>query len=151
MHVRVYNYNTMDKVKAFEAHTDYIRSIAVHPTLPYLLTCSDDMLIKLWDWDKVSNSDLTTPATSVLPETLYVPLISCFNLVPILRFEYDPTPALLMAHFRHLVVHAQKCLPTPCTCPSCFASMSLLVFSSSTVSLPPCLLACCSITVVQEA
>lgn len=29
------------------------RSIAVHPTLPYLLTSSDDMLIKLWDWDKV--------------------------------------------------------------------------------------------------
>lgn len=53
MFVRVYNYNTMDKVKAFEAHTDYIRSIAVHPTQPYLLTCSDDMLIKLWDWDKV--------------------------------------------------------------------------------------------------
>ena len=53
MHIRVYNYNTMDKVKAFEAHTDYIRSIAVHPTQPYLLTCSDDMLIKLWDWDKV--------------------------------------------------------------------------------------------------
>lgn len=25
MHVRVYNYNTMDKVKQFEAHTDYIR------------------------------------------------------------------------------------------------------------------------------
>ena len=25
MYVRVYNYNTMDKVKAFEAHTDYIR------------------------------------------------------------------------------------------------------------------------------
>lgn len=54
MFVRVYNYNTMDKVKQFEAHTDYIRSIAVHPTQPYLLTCSDDMLIKLWDWDKVS-------------------------------------------------------------------------------------------------
>lgn len=53
MFVRVYNYNTMDKVKSFEAHTDYIRSIAVHPTQPYLLTCSDDMLIKLWDWDKV--------------------------------------------------------------------------------------------------
>lgn len=28
------------------------RHIAVHPTLPYVLTCSDDMLIKLWDWDK---------------------------------------------------------------------------------------------------
>lgn len=69
--VRVYNYNTMDKIKSFEAHSDYIRcvcrrslsevdsliathrSIAVHPTLPYLLTSSDDMLIKLWDWDKV--------------------------------------------------------------------------------------------------
>ena len=25
MHIRVYNYNTMDKVKAFEAHSDYIR------------------------------------------------------------------------------------------------------------------------------
>ena len=25
MFVRVYNYNTMDKVKQFEAHTDYIR------------------------------------------------------------------------------------------------------------------------------
>lgn len=25
MQLRVYNYNTMDKVKAFEAHTDYIR------------------------------------------------------------------------------------------------------------------------------
>ena len=52
MFVRVYNYNTMDKVKTFEAHTDYIRCVAAHPTLPYLLTSSDDMLIKLWDWDK---------------------------------------------------------------------------------------------------
>ena len=25
MFIRVYNYNTMDKIKAFEAHTDYIR------------------------------------------------------------------------------------------------------------------------------
>jgi len=29
------------------------RSLAVHPSLPYLLSASDDMLIKLWDWDKV--------------------------------------------------------------------------------------------------
>ena len=34
--IRVYNYNTMGKVVEFEAHTDYIRSIAVHPTLPYV-------------------------------------------------------------------------------------------------------------------
>jgi coatomer subunit beta' len=52
MFIRVYNYNTMDKVKQFEAHTDYIRCVAVHPTLPYVLSSSDDMLIKLWDWDK---------------------------------------------------------------------------------------------------
>lgn len=52
MYIRVYNYNTMDKVKVFEAHTDYIRCVAVHPTLPYVLSSSDDMLIKLWDWDK---------------------------------------------------------------------------------------------------
>jgi hypothetical protein len=29
MYIRVYNYNTMDKVKAFEAHTDYIRCVQV--------------------------------------------------------------------------------------------------------------------------
>ncbi|KAI9915559.1 hypothetical protein PsorP6_007610 [Peronosclerospora sorghi] len=37
---------------SFEAHTDYIRNIEVHPTLPCFLTCADDMTIKLWDWDK---------------------------------------------------------------------------------------------------
>src|SRR5690606_18951221 len=37
---------------AFEAHADYIRSIAVHPTQPFVLTSSDDMLIKLWDWER---------------------------------------------------------------------------------------------------
>lgn len=35
----------------FEAHSDYIRSIAIHPTQPCMLTSSDDMSIKLWDWD----------------------------------------------------------------------------------------------------
>ncbi|QPH09591.1 hypothetical protein C2857_000476 [Epichloe festucae Fl1] len=50
--IRVYNYNTSEKVAQFEAHPDYIRAIAVHPTLPFILTASDDMTIKLWDWDK---------------------------------------------------------------------------------------------------
>ncbi|XP_021829143.1 coatomer subunit beta'-2-like [Prunus avium] len=40
------------KIKEYEAHTDFIRSVAVHPTLPYLLSCSDDKVIKLWDWEK---------------------------------------------------------------------------------------------------
>ncbi len=52
MTVRVFNYNTHEKVTAFEAHQDYIRSVAVHPSQPFVLTASDDMLIKLWDWDR---------------------------------------------------------------------------------------------------
>ena len=52
MHVRVFNYNTLEKVIAFEAHSDYVRSIIAHPTHPYIITSSDDMTIKLWDWEK---------------------------------------------------------------------------------------------------
>ena len=56
MHLRVYNYNTMEKVKEWEAHTDYIRYLEVHPNRPYVLSSSDDMSIKLWDWE--NNWDL---------------------------------------------------------------------------------------------
>ena len=49
--VRVYNHNTMEKVKSWEAHHDYIRKLEVHPKLPYLFTSSDDMTIRMWDWD----------------------------------------------------------------------------------------------------
>ena len=52
MQLRIYNYNTLERVHAFEAHSDYVRCIVVHPTQPYLLTSSDDMLIKLWNWDR---------------------------------------------------------------------------------------------------
>jgi coatomer subunit beta' len=38
--MRVYNYNTSEKVTSFEAHPDYIRAIAVHPTQPFVLTAS---------------------------------------------------------------------------------------------------------------
>lgn len=50
--VRVFNYNTSEKITQFEAHPDYIRSIVVHPTQPFVLTASDDMTIKLWNWEK---------------------------------------------------------------------------------------------------
>src|SRR5271170_5863947 len=36
--LRVYNYNTSEKITSFEAHPDYIRSIVVHPTQPFVLT-----------------------------------------------------------------------------------------------------------------
>jgi coatomer subunit beta' len=42
----------MEKVKEVEGHADYIRCLDVHPSLPYVLSCSDDMSIKLWDWNK---------------------------------------------------------------------------------------------------
>ena len=47
MHVRVFNYNTLERIHQFEAHSDYIRCIAVHPSSPFILTSSDDMLIKV--------------------------------------------------------------------------------------------------------
>jgi coatomer subunit beta' len=49
--IKVYNSNTFEKVIQFEAHSDYIRSLVVHPSQPYVLSCSDDLLIKLWDWE----------------------------------------------------------------------------------------------------
>lgn len=50
-YIRVYNYNTLEKVKSFIAHDDYLRSVIAHPNLPYLLTSSDDCFIKLWNWE----------------------------------------------------------------------------------------------------
>ncbi|GLB34322.1 putative the coatomer is a cytosolic protein complex that binds to dilysine motifs and reversibly associates with Golgi non- clathrin-coated vesicles, which further mediate biosynthetic protein transport from the ER, via the Golgi up to the trans Golgi network [Lyophyllum shimeji] len=50
--LRVFNYNTHEKVAAFEAHPDYIRCLTVHPTASIVLTGSDDMTIKAWDWEK---------------------------------------------------------------------------------------------------
>ena len=49
--LRAHNVNTLQKEASFEAHADYIRSVAVHPSRPFLLSAGDDMLIKLWDWD----------------------------------------------------------------------------------------------------
>lgn len=40
MQVRIFNYNTLERVHSFEAHSDYVRCIAVHPTQPFILTSS---------------------------------------------------------------------------------------------------------------
>ncbi|KAA6370701.1 MAG: putative Coatomer subunit beta', partial [Streblomastix strix] len=50
--IRVYNTSTFDLVKKWDAHSDYIRGIAVHPTASFVLSCSDDYTIKRWDWEK---------------------------------------------------------------------------------------------------
>ena len=48
----MFNYNTLERLASFEAHSDYVRCIAIHPSQPFILTSSDDMTIKLWNWDK---------------------------------------------------------------------------------------------------
>jgi coatomer subunit beta' len=52
MHLRVFNYNTCEKIKEWEAHTDYIRYLEIHPNRPFVISSSDDMSIKLWDWER---------------------------------------------------------------------------------------------------
>ena len=40
--VRVFNYNTLERQHAFDAHSDYVRSLAAHPTQPFILTSSGE-------------------------------------------------------------------------------------------------------------
>jgi len=49
-YIRVYNYEKMEKIAEFEEHKDYIRSLAIHPFLPYVVSASDDKVLKLWNW-----------------------------------------------------------------------------------------------------
>jgi coatomer subunit beta' len=37
MKLRAYNYNTQEKIKEWDAHTDYIRFVEVHPNRPFVL------------------------------------------------------------------------------------------------------------------
>ena len=63
MHVRVFNYNTLERIHQFEAHSDYIRCIAVHPSSPFILTSSDDMLIKVSPFKMIA-VDINSPLFS---------------------------------------------------------------------------------------
>lgn len=56
MQIRVFNYNTLERVHMFEAHSDYIRCIAVHPTQPFILTSSGKKEILLVMGISLSNS-----------------------------------------------------------------------------------------------
>jgi coatomer subunit beta' len=42
----------MEKIKDVEAHADYIRFVEIHPAMPYVLSSSDDMSMKLWNWEQ---------------------------------------------------------------------------------------------------
>jgi coatomer subunit beta' len=52
MFIRVYNYNTLERLHQFEAHSDYIRSLAIHPTQSYILTSSG-----MYDGKSIDHSD----------------------------------------------------------------------------------------------
>ncbi|EDW85198.1 uncharacterized protein Dwil_GK12739 [Drosophila willistoni] len=55
--IRIYDVKSLAPIHSFKGHSDFVRSIIVHPELPLLLTCSDDSLIKLWNWDKQWSCD----------------------------------------------------------------------------------------------
>lgn len=49
--IYVISYNTQKKVHEINsAHKDYIRSLAVHQNQPFVFTCGDDAVVKLWDY-----------------------------------------------------------------------------------------------------
>ncbi|ETV96983.1 hypothetical protein H310_09831 [Aphanomyces invadans] len=50
--LRVYDLTDWALVIAIEAaHGDYIRCLDIHPSLPLVLSCGDDALVKTWNWD----------------------------------------------------------------------------------------------------
>ncbi|KAM0843778.1 hypothetical protein ACQ4PT_057481 [Festuca glaucescens] len=49
-HIHVYTYTTKYKLRKFQAHANMVNSLAVHPTDPFVLSSSNDNLIKLWNW-----------------------------------------------------------------------------------------------------
>nr|XP_045090465.1 uncharacterized protein LOC109776407 [Aegilops tauschii subsp. strangulata] len=51
-YIHVYNYDTMKEAMNFKAHENNIMSLALHTSFSFVLSASDDHLIKLWDWDK---------------------------------------------------------------------------------------------------
>ncbi|XP_044974302.1 uncharacterized protein LOC123442352 isoform X3 [Hordeum vulgare subsp. vulgare] len=50
-YVHVHDSMTMKILKKFKAHGRRVRSFAVHPTRPFVLSASWDKLIKLWDYE----------------------------------------------------------------------------------------------------
>ena len=51
MYLRIFNYNTMEKMKEFGAHNDCIGT-SVHPSQPLVISAADDMSMKLWNWEQ---------------------------------------------------------------------------------------------------
>ena len=72
MHLRVYNYNTLERVNQFEAHSDYLRSIAIHPTHPYILSSSGKLVMDLTFLFVVSTFGILNAETLGLMQELQI-------------------------------------------------------------------------------
>lgn len=48
-HIILYDYLLNVEVARFLAHNSPVRALALHSTLPLLVTGGDDKLVKLWD------------------------------------------------------------------------------------------------------
>ncbi len=72
-----------------------MRALAIHPTLPYILSCADDMLIKLWDWEKGFRCTMTYESHShyvMYRDTLFTYLIHIQGA----SYSIQRTPILLL-------------------------------------------------------
>ena len=78
--IRVFNYNTMEKVKEFQAHADFIRCIIVHPTEPYMISGSDEAKIKIWNYENNFSQ------VAVLDEHKHFVMALCFNPKDLTKF-----------------------------------------------------------------
>jgi WD40 repeat protein len=48
MHIRIRNAETLEVVKEFRAHDGALTDVAWHPTLPILVTASEDLNVRIW-------------------------------------------------------------------------------------------------------
>jgi coatomer subunit beta' len=52
IHVRSCKALELDEVKKFKGHQDWIQALAVHPSLPLVVSGCSDTVIKLWNWEQ---------------------------------------------------------------------------------------------------
>ena len=113
----------------------------MHPSLPYLLSSSDDMLIKLWDWDKVCAGCLArlaclhclspfeslvlasygTPAVWSLPIAFFPSQFPCQGQALLLLLTWCGHASVLMCSSCHNVQPSFSCVVSGCARPSRFA------------------------------
>jgi coatomer subunit beta' len=57
IHVYAYGTRKAEKITSFQASTSTVTLLAIHPTLPYVLSAAKNGEMKLWSWDVVEESD----------------------------------------------------------------------------------------------